>query len=162
MTYQHDFVVISIAANTKIIKSWVYNTVLTNVWHILPVQHSLFHSSFIITNNLRTKLMMIKSKLTNRTVGRSFQYLWYSIENDWTKSLFLSISVFGNNILCLFLSFGVSDNNIILVWSNDYKITTLQWICLNVTLNPRDGPCFLTWMISAIHSIQYYFLQGLR
>lgn len=154
MTFQHDFVVISIAANTKIIKSWIYNTVLTNVWHILPVQHSLFHSSFIITNNFRTKLMTIKSKLTDRTVERSFQYLRYLIVNDWTKSLFLSISVSGNNIPCLF-----SVNNIILGWSNDYKTTNLQWICLSVTINPCGGPCFLKWMLSAINSIQNYFSQ---
>jgi len=37
--------------------------------------------------------MMIKSKLTDRTVERSFQYFWYLRENDWTKSLFLSVRV---------------------------------------------------------------------
>jgi hypothetical protein len=126
MKYQHDFIVISIAANTEIIKSPIHNTVLTNVSHIMPVQHSLFHSSFNGTNNLRTKLKMIKSKLTARTVERSFQYLWYLIENDWTMSLFLSLSVFGNNILCFLLSFSVSDNIIILVSNNDYKTTILQ------------------------------------
>lgn len=59
--------------------------------------------------------MMIKFKLTDRTVERSFQYLRYLKENDWTKSLFLSVSAFASNIPCLFLSFSVSDNIIILV-----------------------------------------------